>query len=402
MEQTLSQPSTIVRGLVAACVPGWADRPPVATPYRVRAVLGEGVGPEVVGAAVVVLDAVRTAFDLDIAVDVVDIVGGSDRYGRIVDQDAAAFFEEAFAEQVPVLCGPVGGRFVYELRAKLGLYCKLVPVRPLEALADASIVRPERLCGADVLIVRENDGGLYQGAFGRRDGGRTAFQEAQYSQDQVDRILIVAERAAAARNGRLAVVTKPGGIPAVSDLWRERAEAIEGGPVEIEHLEVDNACYQLVADPHRFDVVVAPNMLGDVVADSAAVILGSRGMALSANFGAPGRAVFQTGHGAARDLAGRGVANPVAQVQSLAMLLRESLDLPVAALAVERAVEATLRAGVRTADIAGPTSTVVGTAAMADAIATRLVADGRDHDRHHYEGQVSGFRTAHVRRAVAR
>jgi 3-isopropylmalate dehydrogenase len=200
-----------------------------------------------------------------------------------------------------------------------------------------------------------------------------AFQEAVYDADQVDRLLEVALRAASARRGRLAVVTKTGGIPEVSALWLERAHAAAARTgVSLEDLEVDNACFQLVADPRRFDVVAAPNMLGDVVSDSAALILGSRGMALSANFGDDGRAVYQTGHGAAYDLAGTDRANPVAQIQALAMLLRESFGLADAAQAVEDAVVTTLAAGDRTADIAGPGSTVVGTRALAERIAANV------------------------------
>ena len=120
-------------------------------------------------------------------------------------------------------------------------------------------------------------------------------------------------------------MTKPGGIPAISELWRECAERPGDGDVAIEVIEVDNACFQLVADPHRFDVVAAPNMLGDIVADTAALVLGSRGMSYSANFRSTAQAVYQTGHGAAHDLAGSGRANPVAQIRSLAWLLRESL-----------------------------------------------------------------------------
>ena len=146
----------------------------------------------------------------------------------------------------------------------------------------------------------------------------------------------------------------------------------KGSSVEMEEVEVDNACFQLVADPRRFDVVAAPNMLGDVVSDSAALILGSRGMALSANFGDEGRAVYQTGHGAAYDLAGTDRANPVAQIQSLAMLLRESFGLLDAAHAVEAAVVAALVAGARTADIASPGGAVVGTRALADRIAAEV------------------------------
>jgi isocitrate/isopropylmalate dehydrogenase len=144
--------------------------------------------------------------------------------------------------------------------------------------------------------------------------------------------------------------------------------------VDLDQLEVDNVCYQVIADPRRFDVLVTPNMLGDIVADTAAIVLGSRGMALSANFGDRGWGVYQTGHGSAHDLAGLDSANPVGQIHSLAMLLRESLGLVDAADLIERAVREVLGGGLRTADIAGPDSTVVSTGAMGDAIAAQVLS----------------------------
>lgn len=359
--------------LATVCIPGWGSREPVHAPYVVGVLPGEGIGPAVVGAALTVLDAVADSFGLEFDVRMAGEPGAPGPYGPTLDNTVRSFFDDIFALGAPVLSGAVSGRFVYELRAHYSLYCKLVPVRPLATLADASIVRPERVDGVDVLIVRDNMGGLYQGRFGRRDGGRVAFQEVVYDAQQVDRVLEVALRAAQARQGCLAVITKAGGIPEVSALWRERASAAaSGSDVVIDEVEVDNACFQLVADPRRFDVVAAPNMLGDVVADSAALVLGSRGMALSANFGENGRAVYQTGHGAAYDLAGTDRANPIAQIQSLAMLLRESLDLTDAAQAVENAVVAALMTGERTADIAGPSSTVVGTRALAERVAANV------------------------------
>ncbi len=360
---------------VGSCLPSWtpAPSPRVAGTLRLGVVDGEGIGAEVVAAAVTVLRAAAHAHDLRLDLVRSGEIGsvGPDGFG--LDPAAVAYYDAALAEGLPVLTGPAGGRFVYQLRSRYDLFAKLVPVAPLAELADASIVRPHRIRGTDVLIVRDNVGGLYQGAFGRRDGGRTAYQEATYRADQVERIIDVALRAAAGRRGRLAVVTKPGGIPAVSALWCEVAAAATRSDVVVEIIEVDNACYQLVADPHRFDVVVAPNMLGDVVADTAAVVLGSRGMAYSANFGEGARAVYQTGHGAAHDLAKSDRANPVAQIRSAAWLVRESLQHRLVAEAMEEAVTATLAAGLRTPDIAGPDSVVVGTAALAEEIAGRVV-----------------------------
>lgn len=335
---------------------------------------GEGIGPEVVGASLIVLDAVADTFGMAFDVRTAPGLEPPGRFGPELSATMADYFEETFAAGGPVFCGAVGGRFVYQLRVRFDLYCKLVPVRPSPALADASIVRPERLHNVDVLIVRDNIAGLYLGDFGRRDGGRTAYQELTYTVDQVDRILAVAARAAAARTGRLAVVGKRGGIPEVSALWNERAVVIASEhDVALEHIDIDNACFQLVAQPERFDVVVASNLLGDVVADAAALVLGSRGMSFSANFSDDGRAVYQTGHGAAHDLTAADRANPAAQILTLAMMLRESFDRSDAADAVEHAVEAVFASGVRSADVAGPGSTVLGTrdlaARIADAVA---------------------------------
>jgi len=338
---------------------------------------GEGIGPEVVAGALHVLEAVGDACALKYELRISEPVHRTSDASPALGGPTEELFAELVHEGAPLVCGPVGGRFVYEVRARFDLYCKFVPVRPLSVLADASIIRAERVQDVDVLIVRDNVGGLYQGAYGRRDGGRIAFQEAVYDTEQVDRLLTVALRAAAARRGRLAVITKPGGIPAVSALWRERAAvAARGSDVVVEEVEVDNACFQLVADPARFDVVAAPNMLGDVLADTAALVLGSRGMALSANFGDTGRAVYQTGHGAAYDLAGTNRANPVAQIQSLALMVRESLRRPDAADVIQQAVEHVLGRGLRTPDIAGPGSTVVGTRELAEAIALEVIRVG--------------------------
>jgi 3-isopropylmalate dehydrogenase len=335
---------------------------------------GDGIGPEIVGGALDVLDAAAETHGLTFDVRTAPDIGARGPYGPTLTEGMADYFGEVFAAGGAVLCGPVSGRFVYELRARFSLFCKFVPIRPSPALADASIVRPDRLRDVDVLIVRENVAGLYLGEFGRRDSGRTAYQHLVYGSDEIDRVVAAAVSAARARRGRLAVIVKTGGIPEVSALWRERAaEAVADQPVALEELEIDNACFQLVASPQRFDVVVAPNMLGDILTDAAALVLGSRGMSLSANFGAAGRAVYQTAHGAAYDLAGSDRANPVAQILSLALLLRESFGLTDAARTVEVAVEEVLAAGYRSPDIAGPDSTVVGTRALAGHVAAAVV-----------------------------
>jgi 3-isopropylmalate dehydrogenase len=356
----------------------WIDALPDATPARpaaapvVGVLVGEGIGPEVVPAALEVLDAVGAVTGRRFDVRLVDTPSREVREAGL-PAAVTALGDAVFAAGGAMFCGPVGGRFVYDLRKRFDLYCKVVPLRPSPALSDAMIVGGERLAGTDVLIVRENVGGLYGGAFGRRDGGRVAFQECAYDAREVDRIVDVAAALAARRSGRLAVVVKRGGIPEVSALWCERAERIaERCDVMLEVLDVDNAGFQLVANPRRFDVVVAPNMLGDVLADVGAVLLGSRGMSYSVNFGPGGRAVYQTGHGAAYDLAGTDRANPLAQILALAAMLRESFGLFDAAEEVEAAVERVLASGVRTADVAGAGGRIVGTRELAQHVAMEV------------------------------
>jgi 3-isopropylmalate dehydrogenase len=356
----------------------WIESIPGTPPLRAAAVpvvgvlVGEGIGPEVVPAALEVLEAVADVTGRRFDVRLVETPSRAARDAGL-PAEVTALGDAVFAAGGAMFCGPVGGRFVYDLRARFDLYCKVVPLRPSPALADAMFVAGDRLAGADVLIVRENVGGLYGGAFGRRDGGRVAFQECAYDARQVDRIVDVAAALAARRSGRLAVVVKRGGIPEVSALWCERADRIaDRFGIALDVLDVDNAAFQLVANPRRFDVVVAPNMLGDVLADVGAVLLASRGMSYSVNFGPAGRAVYQTGHGAAYDLAGTDRANPIAQILALAAMLRESFGLFDAAAVVEAAVERVLASGVRTADVAGPGSRVVGTRVLAQHVAMEV------------------------------
>lgn len=357
---------------VSTVVPDWPH--PTGRPAEVAVVDGEGIGPEVVAATLDVLNAICSSFGRHVEITRTDHVGAIGPWGLSVDSKASDFFASVLDASLPVLTGPAGGRFVYELRAQFDLYAKLIPILPLPELADASIVQPERVVGTDVVVVRDNVAGLYQGGFGFRDGGRTAWQEATYSEDQVDRVMAVAIAVAQARSGRLAVVTKPGGIPAISDLWARRAAAMTPTGVATEIIEVDNLCFQLVADPQRFDVIVTPNLIGDVVADTAALLLGSRGLAVSMNVGPGGRAVYQTGHGAAYDLAGTDTANPIAQIHSLALLLHHTLGWHTEAQAVLDAVRTTVSAGWRTPDIAGPGSVVIGTRQLGEQISSCITA----------------------------
>jgi 3-isopropylmalate dehydrogenase len=238
-------------------------------------------------------------------------------------------------------------------------------------LVDASILRPERVAGTDILLVRDNSGGIYQGDHGWLTDD-SAFHSFHYNREQVTAVIDVAVRAAESRDGRLAVVVKPGGIPSVSQLWQEVSEEKSSGKVSLEILEIDNACYQLASEPTRFDVIASPNMFGDVLGDTASVALGSRGLSYSANFSPEGFGVYQTAHGAAYDIAGTDTANPIAHVLSLAWLLESSLNRADLAAHVRHAVATVLARDIRTADIAGPGSTVVGTRAMTNHIVEEI------------------------------
>ena len=287
---------------------------------------GEGIGPSIIAAALDVLSAATDATGTPIDVRRIPDLTERDEYGLVVGRDALTVFNELFASHIPVLHGPAGGRYVYQLRDIFELSVKHTPIVPWPELADASIVDSRRTKGVDILVVRDNSGGLYQGEFELEDGRAT--HTAAYTARQVRTVIESAVDAAERRQNRLTVVTKPGGVPAISRLWRDVAEETVPGHIELDFLEIDNACFQVLADPARFDVIATPNMFGDVLGDTATALLASRGMAYSVNLSDSGRAVYQTAHGAAHDLAGKDVANPTAQILSLAWLVRDSLGLP--------------------------------------------------------------------------
>jgi 3-isopropylmalate dehydrogenase len=356
-------------------LPGWT--PPRPTSRLLVGVLtGEGVGAEIIPCAVDVLRAVCAESAPQLEIRFGGLIGKPAllKHGRALTGEVIDFCRSVFVDGGALLCGPGGGRFVYELRAEFDLYCKYTPIRPLTVLSDCGAIRPDHLRDIDILAVRENISGMYFGG-SRRDSSTdedTVVHEFRYRRTEVIRILRCAFQVASLRRGKVAVTTKPGGLPAVSALWEELAyECASEFGSELTVLEIDNAIYQMIARPQDFDVIVSPNMFGDVLADSAALLLGSRGMSYSGNFGTDGRAVYQTGHGAAYDIAGRDLANPIGQILSVAMMLRESFGLSCHAARVEAAIESALGRGYRTRDIAGPDSVVVGTHALGE-----LITDG--------------------------
>ncbi len=349
-----------------------------AAPLVVGVFAGEGIGPEVVGVALNVLKVLAEGASQRLDIRFGGPIGriAMEETGETLTDQAAEFCESIFAEGGALFCGPAGARFVYELRTRFDLFCKFTPLAPMAEIRDAILVRHEKLSEIDIVAVRENVGGLYfaeeqitcDAVKGRRVEAVIAYEERQ-----VRRILVVAGRLASQRRGEVCVVVKRDGIPAMSDLWIDEMKKLEGDTgVRWTVLDIDNAVYQLVSDPGRFDVLVSPNMFGDVLADCGALLLGSRGLSFSGNFSGDGRSVFQTGHGAAYDLAGTGAANPVGQVLSLAMMLEQTYGWPEGAGFVRSAVKQTLSQGVRTADIKGSATKVVGCHQMGQHICENL------------------------------
>jgi len=355
---------------------------------RIVALPGDGIGPEVMGAALQLLTALSTRFDAGFEVEQAPVGGAS------IDEHGTPLLPEVLERcraSDAVLLGAVGGpkwdttdpgaprpeQGLLGLRKGLELFANLRPVRVVPALAGASPLREERVRGADLMIVRELTGGIYFGDRGRRDG--VAYDTCTYSVAEVERIANLAFGIAAspARRGELVSVDKAN-ILETSRLWRETVERVAAGypGVRLEHALVDNAAMQLIARPAEFDVLLTENMFGDILSDEAAMVAGSIGLLASASLGADGPGMYEPVHGSAPDIAGRGIANPLAMFGSVALMLRHSLEMEEAASAVESAVDRVLEQGFRTADLASGQADElqVGTAAMTQAVIDELGA----------------------------
>lgn len=366
------------------------------TTYRIAAIPGDGVGPEVVGAARRVLEA--TADAAGFAIDWSEIVAGGvgiDTHGVAIRAEDV----EAARGADAILLGAVGGpkwddpnaavrpeQALFALRGGLDLFANLRPVRVHPALVPSSPLRPELLDGVDLLIVRELTSGLY---FGRpseerqTEDGRVAVDTLWYTEAEIRRVVRLAFELARGRRSRLMSVDKAN-VLATSRLWRKVVEEERSNypDVHVGHQLVDSCAMLLVRQPAAFDVLVTENLFGDILSDEAGVLAGSLGMLPSASLGdrrtAYGRfGLYEPIHGSAPDIAGRDLANPLGTILSAAMLLRWSLGLEAAAAAIEAAVGQTLDDGYRTRDLV-PTSVdpgglhVVGTTAMADAVIERI------------------------------
>jgi 3-isopropylmalate dehydrogenase len=339
---------------------------------------GTGIGSEIVGSALQVLAAVGevTGFDFEVRRGTLIGEDALTHFGRWLSEEVVDFCSEVFRLGGAVLSGPGGGRYVYDLRRRFDLFSKFVPIRPTPELAGAARIIPRYLCGVDILLIRDNIGGVYQGEGSERITGRgkVAEHSFSYSEWEIQRIVEVAARAAADRRGGLHIIIKDGGIPGMSALWREvgTAAARKHG-IEAAFMNVDLVAYELIQNAARFDVIVAPNLFGDILADIAGVLVSSRGITYSGNFNAEGHGVYQTNHGSANDLAGTGTANPAGQILSLAMLLRESFGLQRAASIIETSLADVWRQGFRTADLAEPGCQILGTRAITERFVEQIV-----------------------------
>ncbi len=365
--------------------------------YKICTLPGDGIGPEIMAEGVKVLNAVGKKYGVEFTCEDA-LIGGCaiDATGEALPQ---ATLDVANASDA-VLLAAVGGpkwdstdpnaprpeQGLLGIRKALGLYTNLRPVQIFPALAGASTLKPEVIEGVDLVIVRELTGGLYfgkrerfydeEGAGANGGKGQRAYDMLEYREYEVERIARQAFEAARKRRGKVTSVDKRN-VLETSRMWREivhRVHDEEYPEVELEDLLVDNTAMQLINRPADFDVVVTENMFGDILSDEAAQITGSLGMLASASLG-DGVALYEPSHGSAPDIAGQGIANPLAQIMSVGMMLRYSFDMGQAADDIQNAITAVLDAGWRTGDLkdaSTPADKVVGTVEMGDLVVKNL------------------------------
>jgi 3-isopropylmalate dehydrogenase len=355
--------------------------------YRIATLPGDGIGPEIMAEVKKVLGVVARRADVKFEMEE-GLIGGAacDRWGIPLPEDVM----EMAAESDAVLLGAVGGpkwerldyslrpeRALLGLRSRLGLYANLRPVVVFEELLDASPLKPEAIRGIDLLIVRELLGDAYFGqprGIRVENGQRVGINTMVYSEAEIRRIVKRAFELARGRQKKLLSVDKAN-VLEVTELWR--AVATETGrdypDVELQHMYADNCAMQLIRNPGQFDVIVTSNMFGDILSDEAAMLTGSLGMLPSASQGEK-TALYEPCHGSAPDIAGKGIANPLAAILSAALMLRHSFGMFQEASAVENAVRLTLKEGFRTVDIRQAGAVIVGTGAMGDRVAENVGA----------------------------
>ncbi|MCC6211017.1 MAG: 3-isopropylmalate dehydrogenase [Burkholderiales bacterium] len=350
---------------------------------KIAVLPGDGIGKEIVSETLKVLGRLGIALEFEEAP-----VGGAgyEAAGQPLPAKTLALAKRADA----ILFGAVGDpkydtlesakrpeQAILGLRKELGLFANLRPAQVYAELAGASALRPEVVAGLDILIVRELTGDIYfgqpRGIRPHASGGREGFDTMRYSESEIRRIARVAFDAARKRNRKVCSVDKAN-VLETSRLWREvvAQEAASFPDIELSHMYVDNCAMQLVRNPKQFDVIVTGNMFGDILSDEASMLTGSIGMLPSASLDANHKGLYEPIHGSAPDIAGKGIANPLATILSAALMLRHSLGQPAAADRLEAAVKGALRDGYRTADIYTAGTRKVSTADMALAVAERL------------------------------
>jgi len=356
---------------------------------KIAVLAGDGIGPEVMQEAVKILDAVQKKFGVEFQYTYADVGGCAiDNHGKALPEETLA----ACAASDSVLFGSVGGPkwenlppeqqpergALLPLRKHFGLYCNLRPAKIYPSLAAASPLKPEIVGGGfDILCVRELTGGIYFGRPKGRDGSgpdEKAFDTMVYTRREIARISKMAFEAARLRSSKVTSIDKANVLTTMV-LWREVVvEVARAYPdVQLDHMYVDNATMQLVKDSHQFDVMLCGNMFGDIISDESAMLTGSMGLLPSASLNENRFGLFEPAGGSAPDIAGKGIANPIAQVLSAAMMLKYSFELPDAATAIDAAVSAVLDAGTKTGDIATVDEASVTTSQMGDAIADRIL-----------------------------
>ncbi len=353
---------------------------------KIAILAGDGIGPEIVAEALKLLECLRRDFRLEAELEPASIGGaGYDEHGDPLPETTLQLCRAADA----ILFGAIGGpqydqlerelrpeKGLLRLRAELGLFSNLRPAILYPQLADASSLKNELVAGLDIMIVRELTGGIYfgqpRGIRELENGEREGFNTLRYAEHEIERIARSAFAIAMLRNRKLCSVDKANVLES-SELWREVVTrvAVDYPDVELSHLYVDNASMQLVRAPKQFDVIVTGNLFGDILSDTAAMLTGSIGMLPSASLDANAKGMYEPIHGSAPDIAGRGLANPLATILSLAMMLRYSLQQPELASLVETAVGNVLNQGFRTLDIADGGHSV-STAEMGDAVVAAL------------------------------
>lgn len=363
-------------------------------PIRILALGGDGVGPEVIEQALRV--GRKISDQLSRPLEFFEEPYGLSSFKANGEILPARTLEAARTANA-ILFGAIGGDYagvpiaqrregsVLRLRRELGLFANLRPVRHWPALATSCPLRPEVAAGTDIALVRENIGGLYfgepRGINTLADGRREAVNTLRYSTDEIERVARFAFELARQRGHRLCSVDKSN-VLEVGSLWRQTVQALhqkEFADVALSHMLVDNCAMQLVRAPRQFDVIVTDNMFGDILSDGAGAIAGSLGMLPSASLGTrrdDGHlpALYEPVHGSAPDIEGKGMANPIGAMLSLALLLRHSAEDETGARQIEAAIEHALGAGARTADIAAPGEKVIGSAAMGDAVLSALTS----------------------------